>query len=91
MSIPAPVLTRCYNSLSLPLYCTADLIADAVMLRFTRKHPTFVGLRDRQQHRFWEFLALCGAGEGAEVDVGMLHDWGKILGRIEVRCWHVVP
>lgn len=78
-----PTLARCVLSAnSLP---AADLIADAVMLRFTRKHFAFVRHRNPAQQKFWDFLALCGAGaEGAGADNAMHYDWGKIIHQIEV-------
>ena len=60
----------------------ADMISDAVLLRYARIHPAYVKHRNSLQRQFWEFLLLCGIKESDHDDSG-IHNCETAMTRIK--------
>ena len=60
----------------------ADMISDAVLVRYAENHPAYVKHRSALQRQFWEFVQLCGIDASSSDDSG-IHDWEVAITRIK--------
>jgi hypothetical protein len=60
----------------------ADMISDAVLLRYAQIHPAYLKHRNPVQRQFWDFLRLCGVEESDHNGSG-IHDCKTAMIRIK--------
>jgi hypothetical protein len=60
----------------------ADLISDAVLLRYTSIHPAFVKHRSSLQSSLWDFFVLCGVRSDPNDKQTAVYSWDVVIGRI---------
>jgi len=61
----------------------ADLISDAVLLRFTSIHPAFVKHRSALQCSLWDFLVICGVRSDPNDEETTVYSWDSAIDRIQ--------
>ena len=61
----------------------ADLVSDAVLLRFTSVHPAFVMHRSALQQALWDFLVICGVRSDPNDEETRVYSWELAIDRIE--------
>jgi hypothetical protein len=60
----------------------ADLVSDAVLLRYTSIHPAFVKHRSSLQSSLWDFFVLCGVRSDPNDKQTAVHSWDVVISRI---------
>jgi hypothetical protein len=60
----------------------ADLVSDAVLLRYTSIHPAFVKHRSSLQSSLWDFFVLCGVRSDPNDKQTAVYSWDVVIGRI---------
>ena len=61
----------------------ADLVSDAVLLRFTSIHPAFVKHRSSLQCSLWEFLVICGVRSDPNDGETTVYNFDSAIDRIQ--------